>query len=921
MRRKCQDLQYCPRRAGRAGASSPRTGLGTARLILRANMIESLEQRLLMSANLTDQDIGSPPIAGSASYDTPSDTYTVTGSGSDIGGTADQFNFDNTSMAGNGTVAAYVNSMGNTSLSAKAGVMIRNDATASSSFAAVLVTPGSGIIFEWRTSAGAASSQQAIGLVTLPLGMEIKRAGNSFTAFYTTNGTSWVQIGIAETITISSTALAGVAVTSNNTGAACTAAFSSVGVGSALAPGAGIYSSSNQTFLDTLEKNEVMYFYDETNSTTGLVPDFSNANGGGASADSSIAAIGFGLTALVVGSSRGWIGGSQAYNRALTTINFLYNHGANVNGFFYHFLNETTGGRYGTSEVSSVDNAELEAGVLTAAQYWAGTPLQTVALQMFDRVNWPWMQQSSGIFYGAWTPESGFSGGYGDYSEASLLYLLSLGSPTYPTTQASWNAWSRTPVVNYSGYNFITADDAALFTIQWPQAWFNLQGYTDSHGLSYYTNSQTATLAQRQFMINLSSTYPDYGANMWGLTPSEGGAPTYAAGVNNYTVWGGPPAHGPIDGTVVPTGPGGSLEFEPELGVQALQYMATTYPAEYQKYGLVDAFNPYKSWSSTLVLGIDIGMMIVSAENSRSNLVWNIFMQSPIAQQAMAKAFPGSTPVWQVAGSGNWNSTVSWTTARIPNSAGAEADFFGAIATPHTVYSDTAITAGILHFNNSSKYLIAGAGSLTLQATGSNSALVQVDQGTDEINLPLTLASNTTFNVAAGSTLIIADPLTINAGVTLTTTGGGTVTYLSTTTLLSGSAIVADYASGNDPTASFSSQIAAAKIISPDVSANPSVAAIGAFDNGSQLVVRASWIGDANLDGVVNADDLSLIMLGQAMHKSGWSAGDFNNDNQINADDWAEFAYAAAYSAGQNFNESIAIPDLAAAQNIQQVLS
>ncbi len=448
---------------------------------------------------------------------------------------------------------------------------------------------------------------------------------------------TWTQIGPAQSITIGATALAGVAVTSHNTAALCTATFSSVGIGADPPPGAGIYSSSDQLFLNTLENREVDYYYDETSATTGLVPDNANANGGSPSADSSIAAIGFGLSALTIGDARGWLSHANAYQRALNTIDFLYNSGANVNGFFYHFLNETTGARYGTSEVSSVDTAELMAGVLSAGQYWAGTPLQTTALALYDRVDWPWMEQASGVFYGAWTPESGFSGGYGDFSEAVLLYLLGLGSPTYPIKQSAWLSWSRTPKVNYSGYSFVTADDAALFTVQYPQAWFNLQGLVDADGLNYYQNAQTATLAQRQFMINLSSTYSDYGPNLWGLTPSEG--------VSGYTVWGGPPAYGPIDGTVVPTAPGGSLEFEPRLSLNVLENMQQTYGSTvYQKYGLVDAFNP-GHWTSSLVLGIDLGMMLISAENSRSDLVWNAFMQTSAAQQAVLEAFPPSPPV------------------------------------------------------------------------------------------------------------------------------------------------------------------------------------------------------------------------------------------------------------------------------------
>ena len=107
-----------------------------------------------------------------------------------------------------------------------------------------------------------------------------------------------------------------------------------------------------------------------------------------------------------------------------------------------------------------------------------------------------------------------------------------------------------------------------------------------------------------------------------------------------------------------------------------------------------------------------------------------------------------------------------------------------------TVYSNVAITEGTLHFNSANEYELTGTGSITLQATGSNSALVEVDQGTVILDLPMTLASNTIFNVAAGATLIIGNPLTINSGVTLTQTGGGVVTYESIINVVAGGSIV-----------------------------------------------------------------------------------------------------------------------------------
>ena len=193
---------------------------------------------------------------------------------------------------------------------------------------------------------------------------------------------------------------------------------------------------------------------------------------------SSIASIGFGLTALTIADARGATH-TAAFN-ALTTLNFLYSTAASVNGFFYHFLNPTTGARSPGSELSSVDTAELMAGVLSARAILGrnGAPanrdqsLQSRQLALDAAARWR--------FYGAWTPESGFQGGYGDFSEAVVLYLLGLGSPTHPSTRVVAELVRTPGRVITAAYHFVTAGDAALFTVQYPQAWFDLRGLADS---------------------------------------------------------------------------------------------------------------------------------------------------------------------------------------------------------------------------------------------------------------------------------------------------------------------------------------------------------------------------------------------------------------------------------------------------------
>ena len=139
-------------------------------------------------------------------------------------------------------------------------------------------------------------------------------------------------------------------------------------------------------------------------------------------------------------------------------------------------------------------------------------------------------------------------------------------------------------------------------------------------------------------------------------------------------------------------------------------------------------------------------------------------------------------PTWKTNGAGDWHSGTNWTSA-IPNAPDAEARFFGVITSPRTVYTDTPVTVGTIRFNNSNSYLLAGNGTLTVQVT-TGSGVVDVQSGTHKINLPLVFASNTNLNVAAGATLKISDPVTVNAGTQVTQTpGGGDVLYESTVTV------------------------------------------------------------------------------------------------------------------------------------------
>jgi len=383
---------------------------------------------------------------------------------------------------------------------------------------------------------------------------------------------------------------------------------------------------SDDHLLDQVERSAFLYFWEQASARTGQVKDRALAAGNDTRAVSSIAATGFGLSALCIGDQRGYMDSPQIKSRVATTLNFLWNQLPNQNGFFHHFIDMNMGSRAFNSEISSIDTAILLCGVLTCRQHFKDPRIQSLATQIYQRVNWPWMLNGGTTFSMGWKPESGFVNARWDtYNESMMLYLLGIGSPTNPIPASSWRAFTRPPFT-YKGLTYITTT-APLFIHQYSHAWFDFRSKRDSFA-SYFENSVTATQAHKLFCLSLRNRFSDYQDKLWGITASDS--------VNGYVAWGGPPLLGPIDGTVVPCAAGGSLPFVPADCITALRNIRNEFPKAWHRYGFVDAFNPLTGWYDPDVIGIDLGITMLMAENHRTGFVWDTFMKNPEARAAMA---------------------------------------------------------------------------------------------------------------------------------------------------------------------------------------------------------------------------------------------------------------------------------------------
>jgi hypothetical protein len=383
---------------------------------------------------------------------------------------------------------------------------------------------------------------------------------------------------------------------------------------------------SDDQFLDQIQQAAFLFFWEQADPKTGQVKDRALGNGNDTRTVSSIAATGFGLTSLCIAHKRGYGDATQIQARVANTLTFLLNQ-ATVNGFYYHFIDMTTGARVWNCELSSIDTSILLCGVLTCRQYFQDSQIQGLATQIYNRVNWPWMLNGGAAFSMGWTPESGFlSARWDTYCELMMLYLLAIGSTTNPVPASAWAAFTR-PTLTYQGLTYITNLSAPLFIHQYSHAWFDFRNKQDRY-TNYFNNSVTATQAHKLFCLSLQPQFKDYQANLWGITASDS--------QSGYTAWGGPPAMGVIDGSIVPCAAGGSLPFLPADCIAVLRNIRAQYPQAWQRYGFLDAFNPLTGWYDSDVLGIDAGITMLMAENQRSSFVWNTFMTNPEAQSAFS---------------------------------------------------------------------------------------------------------------------------------------------------------------------------------------------------------------------------------------------------------------------------------------------
>jgi hypothetical protein len=437
---------------------------------------------------------------------------------------------------------------------------------------------------------------------------------------------------------------------------------------------------TDDEFLDFVSKKTFQYFLDWYDPNTGLFQDRSTFPD-----VMSTAATGFGLTALAIGESRGWIDRPHATQMVARTLQALYQGqspsdtvtdvmtGTNgYRGFFYHFLDNDGARKFDNegvgSELSPIDTAILVAGILTAREHFSDVQeIVSLADAIYARVEWSWMlNPDSDWFYLAWKPEADPKNGYDvedpdggyfskylwDYytDEAILINLLAIGSPAHPVSQDVFHAWKRRSGA-YGGHTLRHSWNGSLFTYVFAHLWvdFRFRGEDNhpSQPVDWWSNSVEAAWANWQFTVDHhddtpcdgDDDYTTYGVKSWGLTAADG-----PYDEESYRAYGAQPVDPATDvdhdGTIAPYGAGMATMLLPEKSIPALKHYFEATDLWRYRFGYGDAYSLDPPdcngpWYNRAAFGIDQGPMLIGIENHRSGLIWNTMKRNSSIRDAL----------------------------------------------------------------------------------------------------------------------------------------------------------------------------------------------------------------------------------------------------------------------------------------------
>jgi hypothetical protein len=347
---------------------------------------------------------------------------------------------------------------------------------------------------------------------------------------------------------------------------------------------------------------------------------------------------GFGIMALVVAATRGWVTRTDALarlDRMLTTLEGAERH----HGAYPHFLHGESGKTIPFMPMDDggdlVETAFLMMGLLTAREFFkseAALALRITAL--FDAVEWDFYSHGENVLYWHWSPRHGWAMNHSirGWNETLIVYVLAAGASRHAIDRGIYehgfcNSADYRNGKDYHGVRLPLGPDLGgpLFFAHYSFLGLDPHGLSDGHA-DYWLQNSAQVAINRAHCIANPGRFKGYGPDCWGLTASDD--------PDGYS------AHAPNNdnGTISPTAALSSFPYAPETSFAVLRHLLAAHGERvWGRFGFTDAFNETRDWWADTFLAIDQGPILVMMENYRTGLLWKLFMAAPEAQRGLAR--------------------------------------------------------------------------------------------------------------------------------------------------------------------------------------------------------------------------------------------------------------------------------------------
>lgn len=364
----------------------------------------------------------------------------------------------------------------------------------------------------------------------------------------------------------------------------------------------------------------------------------------------SIASVGFGLSAFVIGVENHYITKEEGLELVKSTMR-TFLEAEHFHGFYVHFLDMDTAKPFKKSEFSTIDTAILMNGLLVADSYFDDPEIHQMFDVLFQRLDFrPFVKtfHEKEVLRMAYNPHVG-----GDYRQVSddpwiyqwhmyaeqlSMYFLAAATDSMPeeTARALYHGFERN-LGTYGPYQYYYSPTNALFVYQYSHAWVDFKHIQTDDGIDWFENSRIASLANRLWCIDHQQDFPTLNQSAWGVTAclTPKGYRNQCIDPNDLNF---DDIH--VHGVFPPSGPLGSIVFTPNESLEALEELEMQYQIAKGPYGFRDGIQLQEDgslWVSEHDIGINKGITCLMIDNYLHGTTWKYYMRHPRIQKAMAK--------------------------------------------------------------------------------------------------------------------------------------------------------------------------------------------------------------------------------------------------------------------------------------------